>query len=421
MSAQFQDNDEKKEEKDSYSFMKETIKKPPLDKRMVLLKLLKVAGLGLVFGLMACIGFTAAKPWADEQFGNTKTSVTIPRDEQTEEEDSSEEETEQTELPVLTIENYRQMINEMNAVAANVEKSIVVIKGVPEDSDNSQSGESYQKYSGIIVADNGVEFLILTGGAVFQKGSPITATFYDGNEVTASLKQQDRYLGMAVYAVEKSGLSQNTSTQAKVATLGNSNLVSAGDPVIAVGAPFGTDGGVGFGMISSTGIQKYLCDGQYQILQTDMVYTSSASGVLVDMNGEIIGLIDQGEEDASGVLSAFAVSGLKEEIELLSNGVAVAYLGVNGTEVSDAVADSQDMPKGVYVSSTMPDSPAMQAGIQSGDILTEIENTKVYTLKGLREELMDYRQGRQITIKGKRRGSDGYVEVTFEVTLGGAE
>lgn len=421
MSAQFQDNDAKKEEKDSYSFLKETIKKPPLDKKMVLLKILKVAGLGLVFGLMACIGFTAAKPWADEHFGSTKTSVTIPKDVQEEEEEASQEEKTQTETPVLTIENYRQMINEMKAITANTEKSIVTIEGIPETSDNSQSGETHKEYSGIIVADNGVEFLILTGDSIFQKGSSVKATFYDGNEVTATLKQQDRYLGIAVYAVEKSSLSQNTAIQSKVAVLGNSNLVSEGDPVIAVGAPFGSDGGTGFGMISSTGNQKYLCDGQYQILETDMVSVDGASGVLVDLNGEVIGLIDQEEEGTSGVLSAFAVSGLKEEIELLSNGVSIPYLGVNGTEVSDTVADSQDMPKGVYVSSTMPDSPAMQAGIQSGDILTEIEDTKIYTLKGLREELIDYRQGRQITIQGKRRGSDGYVDIRFEVTLGGAQ
>ena len=87
-----------------------------------------------------------------------------------------------------------------------------------------------------------------------------------------------------------------------------------------------------------------------------MVWTKGASGVLVSLSGEVIGLIDAGDESGYGVMSAFAVSELKEEIELLSNGVSAAYLGINGTEVSDAIADSQDMPKGIYVSSVMPDS-----------------------------------------------------------------
>lgn len=421
MSAQFQDDDEKKEEKESYSFLKETIKKPPVDKRVITLKILKVAGLGLIFGLMACVGFGVAKPWVDEHIGNTKTNVTIPQDEQTEEEDDTESEEGHTAAPPLTIENYQQMIDEMNQIADTVEKSVVVIKGTVMASEDGQTDSVRQRRSGIIVADNGVELLILTGDGIFESGEAVTATFYDGNEVAASLKQRDRNLGIAIYAVEKSHLSQNTVLQASVAVLGNSNLVSTGDPVIALGAPFGSEGGVSFGTISGTESQQYLCDGQYQMIETDMVRVDGASGVLADLSGEIIGLIDEGEEGSSGVITAFAISELKEEIELLSNGVSAAYLGVNGTEVSDAIADSQDMPKGVYVSSTMPDSPAMQAGIQSGDIITAIGDTKIYTLKGLKEELLDYRPGRQITIKGQRRGSDGYVDVQFDVTLAGAE
>nr|WP_294466012.1 S1C family serine protease [uncultured Sellimonas sp.] len=421
MSAQFQNDDEKKDEKESYSFLKETIKKPPVDKRAAAIKILKNAGLGLIFGLMACVGYTVAKPWAEEHIGNTRTNVTIPQDDQKEEEDAAEEENEQTQTPVLTTENYRQMMEAMNQVAASVEKSMVVITGTVQASDDGQTDSVRQSRSGVIVADNGVEFLILTGDGIFESGKEVTAAFYDGNEASASLKQQDRNLGIAVYAVEKSGLSQNTAQQAAVAVLGNSNLVSVGDPVIAVGSPFGSEDGAGFGTISGTQSQKYLCDGQYQMLETDLVHADGASGVLTDLNGEIVGLIDEGTDGTSGVMKAFAISGLKEEIEMLSNGVSAAYLGISGTEVSDVIADSQDMPKGVYVSSSMPDSPAMQAGIQSGDIITEIGGTKIYTLKGLKDELLDYRPGRQITIKGKRRGSDGYVDVQFDVTLAGAE
>lgn len=148
--------------------------------------------------------------------------------------------------------------------------------------------------------------------------------------------------------------------------------------------------------------------------------TASGSGVLLNLKGEVLGVICREEEDG-GVLSALAISELKEEIELMSNGIGISYTGIEGTEVSDAVADSQEMPKGVYVSSTVPDSPAMKAGIQSGDILTEVEDTKVYTMSAYRQELMDYRPGSHITIKGMRRSNDGYVDIQFEVALGSAE
>ena len=80
------------------------------------------------------------------------------------------------------IENYQQMIDEMNRIADTVEKSVVVIKGtVPASGDGQTAGVS-QSRSGIIVADNGVELLILTGDSIFESGKAVTATFYDGNE-----------------------------------------------------------------------------------------------------------------------------------------------------------------------------------------------------------------------------------------------
>ena len=105
------------------------------------------------------------------------------------------------------------MIDEMNQIADTVEKSVVVIEGTVPASEDGQTASTKQSRSGIIVADNGVELLILTGDSIFESGKAVTATFYDGNEVTASLKQQDRNLGIAVYAVEKSRLSQNTAIQ----------------------------------------------------------------------------------------------------------------------------------------------------------------------------------------------------------------
>ena len=114
--------------------------------------------------------FFAVKPWASEHIGNTKTNVTIPKDEQTEREDESQEKEEQTAAPVLTIENYGQMMDEMNQIAATVEKSIVSIEGKTEETFEDLSGETRQRRSGVIVADNGVELLILTNDCITRKG-----------------------------------------------------------------------------------------------------------------------------------------------------------------------------------------------------------------------------------------------------------
>lgn len=421
MSAEFHDDNRSEEEKESYSFLKETIKKPPLNKKAVLLKMLKIAGLGVIFGLGACAGFSAAKPWVDSHFNNNPTSVTIPQDDKDEEEENPEETPQETQA--LTLDDYEEMYRQIDDVAKMAEKSLVRLSGSAGE-EKTEDGQTIQggqiEISGVIVADNGVEYLILAQNSAFQADQPVKAAFYDGNQVDVSVKKRDTALGIAVYAAPKSSLPDNTKEQIVKATLGNSNAASRGDPVIAAGMPFGADGRVGLGIISETSNTKLCIDGEYPILNTDMPGTASGSGVLLNLKGEVLGVICREEEDG-GVLSALAISELKEEIELMSNGIGISYTGIEGTEVSDAVADSQEMPKGIYVSSTVPDSPAMKAGIQSGDILTEVENTKVYTMSAYRQELMDYRPGSHITIKGMRRSNDGYVDIQFEVALGSAE
>lgn len=423
MSAEFHDDD-RDQEKESYSFLKETIKKPPLDRRVVLIKILKTAGLGLVFGLAACIGFSAVKPWADSCFGAEQKRVTIPKDEK-EEDEKKEEKEEQTETKqALTIQNYQELYQELGRVASSVQKGLVTLEGTVEgmeEQSDSEVMENQEQISGVIVADNGVEFLILAQNRVFEKGKQVKASFYDGNSIEVSLKKQDSNRGLAVYAAQKTELPANTRTQLTKVVLGNSNIISAGDPVIAVGMPFGENGTVGYGVISQTSNTRIFADNEYQVFNTDIVGTAKSGGVLLDMKGEIIGLIFSQEEKENTVLSAYAISGMKEEIERLSNGRGLAYAGVEGTGVSDGIANGQEIPKGVYVTAAVPDSPAMKAGIQSGDILTEIEDVKIYTMKAYKEELLKHNPGNKIIIKGKRRGTDGYVDIQFDVTLTSAE
>nr|WP_317283416.1 S1C family serine protease [uncultured Sellimonas sp.] len=417
MAAQFHDEDGK-EENESYSFLKETIKKPPINKKLVAWKVLKVAGLGFIFGFTTCVGFVMSKPWIEEHVGSEKAGVTIQEDQNPKEENTEKQQGEVQASQVMTLKNYQQMIGELNKVADSAQKSIVMLENISKEQDDVNIMQA--KSAGVIVADNGTEILIMADHTGFENSQPVTALFYNGEEAAASVKKQDKALGIAVYAVNKSELSSNTVSQLKVMTLGNSNVVSEGEPVIAAGAPFGGTESVGFGVISADDVQKNLCDGQYRMLYTDIPGNEHSSGVLLNLKGEAVGFICP-EKKEENILCAFAISEIKEEIERLSNGIGVSYMGINGTEVSDEVADKQDMPKGIYVDSAMPDSPAMKAGIQSGDILTQIGETRIYTMDGFKEELLNYNPGKTVIVKGKRRGADGYVDIQFEVTLSLAE
>ena len=144
--------------------------------------------------------------------------------------------------------------------------------------------------------------------------------------------------------------------------------------------------------------------------------------MIVNLSGEVVGIIDQSISDNSSkrLVTGYGISGLKSEIELLSNGQAVPYVGIRGLDVT-AEIEAQGIPNGVYVQTVEPDSPAMAAGIQSGDIITEAAGKKISSLAVYQSVMRDQKSGSKIRLKGQRQGSGCYVDISFDVTVGSKE
>ena len=258
--------------------------------------------------------------------------------------------------------------------------------------------------------------MIAAPARIVKDAEALKATFSDNTTYNATLKKQDRNLGLAIIAIKRSDLSDSTRNQIQTAMLGNSNAVNRGDGVIVLGEQFG------YGIISSTRNYRTVADGQYRLLDTDIAGSEKGSGILFNTAGEVIGICDQSELQRDGnLVSAYAISDIKEEIELLANGQGVPYIGVHGVVVTEKLAGEQGIPKGIYVREVEADSPAMQAGIQNGDVITEINKTDITGIAGFHKQIAEAGTGTQIRIKGQRRGADGYVDVTFDVTVGSKE
>ena len=272
----------------------------------------------------------------------------------------------------------------------------------------------------MIVADNGQELLILAGELPVKDAKIIRVTFSGDSQCDAILKSRDAGLGLCVYAVQRKNIADAVWAQIETATLGGSKVVSEGDTVIAVGKLYGCDTIAGYGVIESG--ENYLdkADGQYQTIYTDVAGDISGSGVLVNIRGEVIGIINTSvrSDDQTNKISGYGISDIKDVIELLSNGKNVPYLGVSGVEVSSEM-QGQGIPQGVYVKEVDAGSPAMAAGIQSGDIITNIADTDIINLLGYHNTLMKQNVGDKILVRGKRQGTGGeYVDIDFGVTVG---
>lgn len=404
------------ESQEKYSFLQETVKDEQVTGKDIWNTVWKTAGKGLIFGLAACLAFCVLEPWVSRQMGGSE--VTIPQDEEKEEEKQESEEDGAKEASVLTVEDYREMNRALYQVAAEAEKCVVEVEAVQDETvwENTKFDE-VNSVSGIIVWDNGTEILILAPARILKDTKSISVTFTDHVKYEASLKKQDWNLGLAVFAVNKSQISDSTKSQIRTAVLGNSNIVNRGEGVITLGKQFGYAGGVGYGVISSVRNRVAVADGEYRILTTDIAATEKGSGILFNLNGEVIGIEDQTLTNHSDLVTAYAISDIKEAIELLSNGKGVPYLGIHGVEVTENISAEQGIPEGIYVKEVEVDSPAMKAGIQVGDVITSANKTDMKTISGYHKKLMEFHEGDQIRVKCQRQGASGYVELSFEVTV----
>lgn len=421
--------DDEVEEK-KYSFLQETIKPKPISRQQLAKQLVRIAIYGVILGAFACLGFFALKPWIQDVFRGNLETVSIPEDEETSEtEEGDEAQTDPTEEQTeeeqpLTAENYEQIMASMNERAEEAGKGIVSVEASTGQTDwDAEMTGIKRSVTGVITADNGQELLILADSSICTDASEWTVTFEDGRSYTAALKKRDLNTGLAMFSVPRGDITDSTWDAIKVSVLGNSNLVKQGDVVMSLGNMFGYPDGMSYGVVSSTDYKAAFYDGECDVLGTDIAVEAEGTGVLFNMEGEVIGLVSPSvwEDDENNVVNAYAISDLKTAIEILANGESVPYIGIYGTTVTNELEEAQGMPSGVYVVDVDPDSPAMEAGIQSGDIICQIGDESISGIGAYQSAVLETKAGRDILVKGKRLGADGYVDVRFTVTVGSRE
>lgn len=398
---------ELEQETEEYSFLQEKIKEEEMNPRKILTKICKWGGLGILFGIAACVGFFALRPWAEETFQQNPSKVELQQNE--EDEPAIEPEEVVVEKEVLTIEDYRKLNALLNQVAAEAKKSMVEIRPT----------SAAESISGVIIADNGRELLILAHDAGLVHDGNLQAEFVNGKTAAATLKESDGNIGVAIFSVSKVEINDEIWNAIEVAELGNSSALGQGRSLIALGQPFGYADGLGYGAVSTTKESTVCADGVYGIIITDMPGAKKGNGILFDAYGKVQGIIaPELAADGTNVMTAYGISDITGEVELMVNGKQVPYVGIIGVTVTEEMAETQGIPAGLYVTEVEADSPAMQAGIQSGDIIISAAGSEIKSLKGYRVQLNKQEVGQRIKFKGQRQGVESYVDIDFNVTVG---
>lgn len=332
-------------------------------------------------------------------------------------------------------------------VADNAMPSVVTISTMSVEEMRSFFGGTQQYEvegagTGVIIGENDTELLIATNNHVVEGASSLSVGFIDESTVSAEIKGTDAENDLAVISVKLSDISTDTMNQIKIASIGDSDELQLGEQVVAIGNALGYGQSVTSGYVSALNRDLSLTDesgntiNSTGLIQTDAaINPGNSGGALLNMNGELIGI----NEAKSGTTSsgttvdnigfAIPINKAQESLQNLMNQETrekvsedqASYIGIQGASVSSDEQEKFSIPAGVVVASVVEDGPAAQAGIQEGDIITELDGRSVSSIEGLQDTLQYYAAGETVDIVVQRADNGSYQEQTLSITLGSAQ
>jgi serine protease Do len=303
----------------------------------------------------------------------------------------------------------------------------------PQQKEESSTG------TGIIIGQNDTELLIVTNNHVISGATTLTVLFSvdedkeDASAVEAQIKGTDATKDIGVIAVPLSEIPEDTLSEIKIASIGDSSQLKVGESVIAIGNALGYGQSVTTGIVSALDREVSLesDDGttiNNKLIQTDAaINPGNSGGALLNMNGEVIG-INEAKLSSSYVegmgyaIPISDVEGVIGDLQSLTTRSQVGedemgYLGINCQDVTEDISKQYDMPVGVYLKSVVEGCAADQAGLKKGDILTKFDGVTITSYDTLRERLQYYSAGETVEVTVQTPNGAEYTEKTVTLTL----
>ena len=415
--------------------------------------------LAVIFGLVAGIVFQGVNMAADKLgINNNSSSTQIGKTETLTGTDEGADSS-------STDSDIKNIVAESGTVAGVAQatmSSIVAITSVSVQEIPSFFGYGTRQYqsagsgSGIIVGENDEELLIATNNHVVSGATTLTVCFAGSdvvgaeeetqamasgdslssdvdidNAVSAKIKGTDEENDLAVIAVEKSDIPEDTMNEIKIAQLGSSDDLVVGEQVVAIGNALGYGQSVTSGWVSALNRDISTDDGEASgLIQTDAaINPGNSGGALLNMNGEVIGInaAKYADSQVEGMGYAIPISKAEPILEELMNretrdkvedSSKVGYMGIKAADLTTEAIQMYNMPAGAFLTEVTEGGAADKAGIKKGDIIVKLDGQKVSGKDDLVSKLQYYESGETIEVVIARADSGEYKEQTVEVTLG---
>lgn len=415
---------------DNYDLYTEHIVKEPWKNSKRILKkgalLVAVAVFfGLVAGLVMIIVYKTGKNYLDDNkaaMNETTSSTDGSESKETDPEDTTVPPIEEitTEIPsTVPIDNeklndYMGYYKALKSVADKAGLSVVTVTAARQGVDFFNS--TYQNIAdeyGIVISSDSTGYYILTEYSLVKNSENIQVTYYDKTVDTAEFVAGDTTTDMAVI---KTG---SLNTAVVPVQFGNSDAVLKGDLLVATGKLYGFNGTIGYGIATGVNNSVNDTDSIYRLINTDISGTATSNGVILNLHGEVVGIITMAyNSDNTNFITAYAINDVRNLMQNLVNKKSMPYLGIKGQTVTDEIAATNKIPKGIYISAVETNSPAYRSGIQSGDVITQINGTEINNMESFMMQLEKNNPGDNVNVTIKRRGREDYKEIEFNLVLG---
>ena len=336
---------------------------------------------------------------------------------------------------VTTANSSSPTVADVSPIVESAMPSVVAIKGTTSVEAYSWFGED-QSYdaassgSGIIIGKNDTELLIVTNNHVVEDTKDLSVVFIDNEEVKAAIKGRDSDNDIAIIAVKLADIKPETIEKIAVAQMGDSDELKVGKGVVAIGNDLGYGQSVTVGYVSAVDREVTTKDSSIKnLLQTDAaINPGNSGGALLNMSGEVIGIntAKYASTEVEGMGYAIPISKVKDIIADLSSKetrsdkvdeAKQGYLGIQGKNIGEEVAEAYDMPRGVYVYKIVENSSAANSDLREKDIITKIDAQSVKSMEDLKDILSYYKSGEKIKLTVQRLNDSTYEEKEIEITL----
>ena len=336
---------------------------------------------------------------------------------------------------VTTANNSSSALADVSPIAESAMPSVVAIKGTTSVETYSWFGEG-QTYdtpssgSGIIIGKNDTELLVVTNNHVVEDTKDLSVVFIDNEEVKASVKGRDSENDIAIIAVKLEDIKSETLEKIAVARMGDSDELKVGQGVVAIGNALGYGQSVTVGYVSAIDREVTTKDSSIKnLLQTDAaINPGNSGGALLNMSGEVIGIntAKYASTEVEGMGYAIPISKVKDIISELSSKEtrsdkvdenSQGYLGIQGKNIGEDVAEAYDMPRGIYVYKIVENSLAADSDLREKDIITKVDSQSVKNMEELKDILSYYQSGEKVKLTVQRLKDSEYEEKEIEITL----